>query len=276
MINLNTVIDAAARQRLVTGQQAETLRPRLEERFLPLDTQDVTIPDDLWPHIFLELYGLATGTSTNVGINEARQRIAALKIEELLKVHERLQDNFERRNWVLAVALLAGGTVRAWQTKLLDAIKRLILSQFVLGSGRVPTTAELAILTEKVKREAAFLKRFALTVALSLSGQSSGPASEASISSRGSLYSGVARGTFYQAMEDRIDQLTDQREGWVMEYIPRDDVATCTPCSKARGFYLIGAGPYPGQVCEGRGRCRCQRVPRFLPNIFRSLHTLHY
>lgn len=273
MIDLNPVIDAATRQRLVTSQQAGTLRPRFDDRFLPLINPDVTIADDIWPHIFLELYGLATGTSTNVGINEARQRIASMKIEELLKVHERLQDNFERRNWVLAVALLAGGTVRAWQTKLLDAIKRLILSQFILGSGRVPTSHDLAILTEKIKREAAFLKRFALSVALSLSGQSAVPATEAAISNRGSLYSGVARGTFYEAMEDRIDHLIDQREGWVMEYIPRDDVSTCSPCSKARGFYLIGAGPYPGQICEGRGRCRCRRVPRFLPNIFRSLHT---
>lgn len=269
MIDLNPVIDAAIRQRLITPQQALTLRPKITGSLLPLTTMDVTIPEDVWPLIFLELLAVA-GLTERVPWQEAQARIAAMKIEELLKIHERLQDKFERSNWLLAVALLAGGTVANWQTGMIGSIRSLMLSQLALGAGKVPAALQLEMVRQRLKREADYLARFTLGIAVALAGGTSSPSApgtEGAIANRADLYSGPARGFFYQSLEERLQDLTDEREGWVMQYISRDDDSTCQPCSDAAGYYLPGLGPMPGQICEGRGRCRCQRVPRYLPEI---------
>lgn len=270
MLDVTTVLNAAIRQGLITHMQAEEIRPRVMPSMLPLESLSTDIPDGIWNDIFLELYALSGGTSSSPTINEARERIASLKIEELLKVHERLQDNFERRNRPLAAGLFLSQDVSNWQQALWIGIVWLILSQFVLGKGGIPNAMQLSKLQKGLRWEAEFLRRFALAVMISLLiGGKLG--SEGAVEARSNLYSGEARGTFYEAMEERIRELTDAEEGWVMEYIPKDDESTCVPCSESSGYYLPGTGPMPGQVCMGKGKCRCRRVPVFLPEIFARL-----
>ncbi len=61
--------------------------------------------------------------------------------------------------------------------------------------------------------------------------------------------------------------------GWVVDYISRDDVRTCTNCLEAQrqGPYLPGQGPMPGAVCLGRHRCRCRREYRYDPVMYARL-----
>lgn len=273
MLDATTVLNAAVRQGLVNRAQAEQLRVKITPSLMPLEVLATDIPESAWQAVFFELYALSGGTSTNPTINEARERIAALKIAELLKVHERLQDNFERRNHRLAVGLFFGNSVETWQRAFWESVVFLLLAQAVLGAGGIPGTLQKARLEAKLRREAEFLRRFALAVMIGMAGMpgNRAPGSEEAVVNRSNLYSGVPRGEFYESLEERLASLTDEEVGWVMEYIPKDDDSTCEPCSEAAGYYLPGTGPKPGEVCEGRGKCRCRRVPRFLPEIFRKL-----
>ena len=45
----------------------------------------------------------------------------------------------------------------------------------------------------------------------------------------------------------------------MIHYVARGDQNTCGPCNHATGYYLVGTGPMPGQVCLGRDACRCTR-----------------
>jgi len=80
--------------------------------------------------------------------------------------------------------------------------------------------------------------------------------------SRAKLYSGNIRGIFYRYSERLRKAAHDLAgiTGWVVHYVPKEDKNTCKPCKQAAGWYLLGHGPYPGQVCKGAGLCRCQRV----------------
>lgn len=273
MLDVTTVLNAAVRQGLVNFAQAEQLRVAITPTLMPLEVLATDIPESAWQAVFFELYALSGGTSTNPTINEARERIAALKIAELLKVHERLQDNFERRNHRMAVGLFFGNSVETWQRSFWDSVVFLLLAQAVLGAGGIPGTLQKARLEAKLRREAAFLRRFALAVMLGMAGANGPrtPSDSDRVSNRSNLYSGVPRGEFYTAMEERLASLTNEEVGWLVEYIPKDDDSTCEPCHAAAGYYLPNQGPKPGEVCQGRGRCRCRRVPRFLPEIFAKL-----
>lgn len=88
------------------------------------------------------------------------------------------------------------------------------------------------------------------------------PWSQAYLAARAIRYLGEARAQFYQAFERSLEG-----DGYVVDYVAVDDPATCTPCQEAEagGPYLPGDGPWPGQICEGGGFCRCRRVQRFDP-----------
>ena len=95
------------------------------------------------------------------------------------------------------------------------------------------------------------------------------PLSEAYIANRADQYAGEGWAAWFEASER---ELTGQ-DGFVVDYIARDDGATCSPCRFAMqdGPYLPGTGPYPGQVCLGAGNCRCERRPRFAPEEWARL-----
>jgi len=235
----------------------------------------VDIDPKTWQLIFLEL--LALSINGQVGLprvawREAQRRIAAWKIEELMRAHELLQDKFEQRNRVLAGLLFAGLIpLAAWRVAFWEMVKRLNMAQAALGAGRVPQVVNLA---EVLAREAGYVDRFAQAVFAGKVAtqaeeelQKRAPVSEGSIRNRSDIYSGTARGLFYEELE----AARPPEWGWIIQYIPRDDENTCTPCHNAAGYYMANFGPKPGQICEGGGKCRCVRRSIFLPDVYREL-----
>lgn len=59
--------------------------------------------------------------------------------------------------------------------------------------------------------------------------------------------------------------------GYISQYIPKDTIRTCQPCSSARGYYKLGEGPMPGQICLGGIRCQCERIVIYAPEILARL-----
>jgi len=235
----------------------------------------IDIDPKTWQLIFLEL--LALSINGQVGLprvawREAQRRIAAWKIEELMRAHELLQDKFEQRNRVLAGLLFAGLIpLAAWRVAFWEMVKRLNMAQAALGAGRVPQVVNLA---EVLKREAGYVDGFAQAIFAGKVAtqaeeelQKRAPVSEGAIRNRSDIYSGTARGLFYEELE----AARPPEWGWIIQYIPRDDGNTCTPCHNAAGYYLAGLGPKPGQICEGGGKCRCVRRSIFLPDVYREL-----
>jgi hypothetical protein len=91
--------------------------------------------------------------------------------------------------------------------------------------------------------------------------------SELQASARAALYGGSGRGLWFNEQEAGLD------DGWIVDYIAVDDSGTCSPCHEAeiQGPYLPNQGPEVSEVCEGFGHCRCERVPRYDPEIARRL-----
>lgn len=81
--------------------------------------------------------------------------------------------------------------------------------------------------------------------------------SDAQRASRAKLYTGNIRGTVFRQHE--VGAVKQYSAGWVAYYKTKDANA-CEPCHDAEGFHLMGQGPFPGQVCKGRARCRCKRI----------------
>lgn len=179
-----------------------------------------------------------------------------------------VQVAFEQAASTLA-AQLAGEalTVAAWQAALLVEVERHILQQMMLANGnQALTPAQLDRLERLIWEQSAYLQRFADTVALRIGLET--PWSEAYLAHRAGLYGGVGRAEFFRSDEEARLARGDLGDGWVIEYVAVDDRGTCSPCHNAQGFYLPGQGPYPGEICLGRGACRCRRVAQYRPEIY--------
>ena len=175
---------------------------------------------------------------------------------------------------VLAYArMLAAGekNLADWQATMLDAIEQHVIQQMMLGNGQPRLTDEQRTELDAIMLEqSAFLSRFAdfnaLTVGLG------GALLVALLASRSELYGGVGRGAFFRSLETAGVARGDLGDGWILEFLARDDKGTCGPCHAAQGFYLPGTvHPIPGVICLGRSNCRCQLIPRYLPAEYARL-----
>lgn len=179
-----------------------------------------------------------------------------------------IQDAFQAR-----VDALAGQLARReiqllqWQGQMMTEIESHVAQQMYLGNGRAAlSTAQLQRLDRIVREQSAFLQRFADHIAMR-AGQGR-PWREEYVASRARQYGGVGRAEFFRAIEGR-----DTDAAIVVDYISRDDKFVCGPCLQAEdeGPYLPGTGPYPGEVCLGRDRCRCVRRRRYNPAAYARL-----
>lgn len=185
---------------------------------------------------------------------------------------ERIQDAYGQEARQLAERLIAGEIPLAtWQQGMGDAIRRHLIAQSAAGRGLLGE-AELVRLQGLAVEEMAYLSRFSDQIALGqLQGQ---PWSLGRIQSRAVSYAGTGRGEFWRGLEQsEIEADPDDMAGWVVDYNALDDGRTCGPCLDAdmAGPYLMGQGPYPGQVCLGRENCRCTRTSRWDPETYASL-----
>lgn len=163
-----------------------------------------------------------------------------------------LQKHYEGRVADLGKSVADGTiSVRQWQTAMNTATTQYLIRQQVLGAGTTRIDAETMVrLNAEVKRQQAYLSRFADQIGQRVAVER--PMTPAQVSSRARSYSGAGRGFGARAQER-----TQPGARW--EYIAVDDAGTCDPCLEAEGIYADGEGPYPGEVCEGRGNCRCVR-----------------
>jgi hypothetical protein len=177
-----------------------------------------------------------------------------------------VQDSFQQESAALAQQLSRGAiTVTEWHTAMNESLLSHYRSVAYAGYGTLNlSTAQQAAFDRAVLLQQAYLSRFADNYALSI--MRGEPWSQEYIASRAAMYSGAMRGFAYQAAE--ADSGFD--EGWVFLYIAVDDDRTCNPCIDAMSGspYLGGQGPYPGEVCDGRSRCRCRREPIYDPQAY--------
>ncbi len=184
------------------------------------------------------------------------------------KAVDTVQDDFEEQAISLADQYSSGAaSVSTWQKGMLGAIATYAMQQIMLGNRSVaPGREQLARFDVILREEAAFLSRFADRIAAGSLIEN--PLSDAQIAARSILYGGTGRGEAFRAGEQSMSS-----EGWIFDYISRDDRYTCYACTDAarRGPYLANQGPMPGQVCLGRSRCRCVRLPRYDLDAYRQL-----
>jgi hypothetical protein len=162
-----------------------------------------------------------------------------------------LQTQYEARVAALGRSVADGRiSVAQWQNAMNTATTQHLIRQQALGAGTTRIDAEtFARLDAEVRRQQAFISRFADH----FTGRAATdePLSAAAVSSRAKQYSGAGRALGARAQE------ADSGERW--QYIAVDDAGTCEPCLGAEGIYDSGQGPYPGEICLGRGNCRCRR-----------------
>lgn len=146
--------------------------------------------------------------------------------------------------------------IRAFEDGLGRLVRDHIVSQAALGLGRAPRRDEIPQIRAGIERQMRFIQGFGDSLRQSL--RAGVPISFEKIQSRASLYAGAGRAQFFFSQEGLLP------EGTLIDYVARDDDHLCSACLSAEreGPYQPGKGPMPGDACFGRGRCRCQRIPR--------------
>jgi hypothetical protein len=176
-----------------------------------------------------------------------------------------LQDFFSSEVRRLAFEYQATGDLDAWAAAMRLQVASVMLGAKALAVGRALLPSEALDVLPALDFELRKVEEFAADIRARR-----GTARELSaraIGARSELYSGSARALWFKADE------VGQAVGVVIYYEAVDDAGTCEPCLDAEKAspYLPGLGPFPGEVCKGRGRCRCLRIPRDAPKEFARL-----
>lgn len=240
------VIAAADARMLLTLYDAGDIDPAA----LPLPTEDAITPIDTSAALALLLL-LIGGTAVSRLTDRQRE-----------DARERLQD------WYQEQADQIAGTeplenVRGWHLAQRAALLTYLGAMWISAGGVQP---------ERLRRLAqvqqAYLGRFADEAGINAINGT--PFASRYVARRAALYGGSGRGLWYQTYE------TTYRKNVVVDYISEDDKWVCDPCLKAeaQGPYLPGTGPMPGQICEGRDRCRCRRESRVDPVAYQRLRRV--
>ena len=247
------------------------------EQMIPLPSAGPRPIDDDDEAAILILLAAATGIASLTSYADlrrlSRQRRTAAA-DALADWHQDQADDIARA--------LRAGNVRTFQTAATDLNRIHAAAQAALGARGLPPALRQA-LADAEAEDSAYLGRFAdgaglreliallppETIAALGLGALAARYSQAYLASRLAMYGARGRAGFFRAAEEYDGESAGY--GWVVRYVARDDDATCGPCSEAQGYYLPGDGPYPGEVCLGRHRCRCRRVSVYAPDVYESL-----
>lgn len=169
-----------------------------------------------------------------------------------------LQDNFDEV--IDKVAPVALESLTAWHEQMKAVIEGYLLAQATVARGRSLLPTEILALQTAINEQLDFLQHFLFDLLIR-------EITLEYVAARSKLYSGAGRALWYRINEEREDT------GWVIDYMAVDDRGTCLPCrdAEAGGPYRFGDGPFPGEICLGRGRCRCQRNRRYDPDAWQLL-----
>lgn len=171
------------------------------------------------------------------------------------QIRDQLQNGFAR--YVTRLAKVALRDVDRWEERMKRAVRNHFTAQAIVARRRGLLPSEMLELGRgPLKTQLDYVTNFAKDIRAA--NRLKRPLKEGYIASRSKLYSGAARGIYYRMNEEGT------KAGFVIDYISRDDQGTCSPClvAEQKGPYLPGEGPYPGEVCLGRGHCRCERRER--------------
>lgn len=187
--------------------------------------------------------------------------ITAMSQAERTRAQLSLRRQFEGKTQGLASGVISG-SIRDWQTGMVDAIELYARQMAIAGAGGLPSTATRQATDGRLSSQWSFLTRFSVTL---LAGRLIGQMmSEAAIIARSNLYGGTGWGAYY------LGQGENASYGYVDQWITRDDRRVCSRCApRHRQYFLPGRGPMPGWDCLGS--CRCRRVRIYNPQIYASL-----
>lgn len=196
---------------------------------------------------------------------------SAVPTEVRLFLRERLRNHF-RADYERSVrghtdTLIGTGNVPVWHKNMTREQRAYIGRQYTAGVGRALNSVEIERVNARAMTQQAFLYRFAGEIAAhNLAGR---PYSAEYLQARASQYQGVGWGMWFRGNE----QVETRGDGWVCDYIARDDENTCPAClaAEAGGPYLPETGPFPGEDCHAHGRCRCIRRARYDLNAWKRL-----
>ena len=162
-----------------------------------------------------------------------------------------MQDWWMMRSQTLAGNFRQGGMSYPEFVRQTDqALQTYLTAQHMGGYGSL----RWDLLRPTLIEQRAYLQRF--TDQIAFREHINEPYSASYIGNRLNLYGGEGRGEYYRG------QIETRDGGGLIgiNYIAVDDGATCSPCSRAQGFYDINSAyiPTPGSICLGGGHCRCR------------------
>jgi hypothetical protein len=190
----------------------------------------------------------------------------------LRRLSDRVRADFSQTTHELAANVSRGEmSVGEWEAAFADHVAAHVINQHMVGSGSTEILPEaLGRITAEVTRQRAYAARFADQ--MSIARAEGTPMTEAYIAARSEMYGGAAYAEYWRASEQAIATSGDLT-GWVSEYHALDDGSTCADCANAdtAGPYMLSDGPWPGDVCRGKGHCRCERVIVYDPIAYAKL-----
>ena len=219
---------------------------------------------------------------TVAGRQQLAAELATMGAHARIGTLNALQDAHAAAARQLAARLISGDlSVADWQAALLSLNRRTTTGAAILGAGGDLSPAMLARLETINTEQAAYLQRFADELAgRMLAGQMPedvaaalglpGEWSEGYIGHRAATYTGASRGAYFEAYQTDGEG-GEMERGTIVYYEAVDDPHTCSDCHDAQGPYLIGANPYPGQLCAGGGACRCWLEYVYDPVLYHQL-----
>lgn len=221
----------------ITIQQAQELRFRFvegefSERDLPLPISAAKRRnDDEW---LLLLLLFVTQSSKRNGLSRRE------------KDRENIQSVFERH--VTYDVSRIEESVNEFHSEIIQTVGGAMLANWLAGNGTANAKPNI---DKQIDEQLDYLYRFAAEVHVKkVLGQ---PHSEEYLLNRALMYGGAVWASWFRGNE------SIGGDNLMAQYIARDDRVTCDPCRRAQGIYPLNSGPFPGEVCLGGYRCRCER-----------------
>ncbi len=168
-------------------------------------------------------------------------------------IANRLQTKLEKSASRFArLATKKGSRTRTAQRYFKREVRIYMLQMAIAGKGSPLTPSELRRLEKKIMKQEQYLQKFCDKI--SVNRMKKTPLSVNAIRSQAELYAGQGRAEFF-----RFAGKTDATGNTVEKYVAV--AGACRNCQPHNGkYFLPGSGPMPGEICLGKGRCRCRRV----------------
>lgn len=177
--------------------------------------------------------------------------------------------DYDRKVAAYTKALADGGDVAFWHKKMQLENHAYIARMATAGHGRPLTVAEVDKVSQIAIVQQGYLYRFSGEIAARRAIGSD--FSEPYLQARIRQYGGAGWQSFWEAAETAK---TLGQDGYIVHYQSADSPTTCSPCIDAQnnGPYRAGSSyPRPGEVCKGRGLCKCTLRFEYAPDTWKEL-----